>query len=439
MYKIGFYLLFLLSCSQLALAESNRGVEEVLVNDWTQNQQATQHALVVGIDKYKEVRNLDGAVNDAKLLSSALRKAGVDLPKSRILLNEQATRVAFVQAWRNMVREAKPGDTLILTFAGHGAQEDDMPPLGEPDKKDESFVFYDYQIDKQNRSNPQGRITDDELFGLFEQASDYKILVIADSCHSSGMVRAINQKPTGKSRSIGYRQLQRLAPPAYPVLPKSREGKPLPYVTYLTAVEHDSLEVMETRLNDKAHGALSWFFAQAISGKEADGNKNGRLERDELDRFLTEKIKIQTNYTQTPKILPKSDKVSVFDLRTQKKGFVVVKPKTSTIAIVVKNGRVPRGLKHIRLVKPNQSFDLLFVIKGRHTEVFNNTSDKLTTISSSSKQEWQRLINKQRILKTLATKFSMRLAPIKIKLREGNGLHKKGSYLHFSIGSSKEG
>ena len=33
----------------------------------------------------------------------------------------------------------------------------------------------------------------------------------------------------------------------------------------------------------------------------------------------------------------------------------------------------------------------------------------------------------------------MRLDPIKIKLREGNGLHKKGSYLHFSIGSSKEG
>ena len=42
------------------------------------------------------------------------------------MLNEQATRVAFVQAWQNLVKEAKPGDTLILTFAGHGAQEDDM-------------------------------------------------------------------------------------------------------------------------------------------------------------------------------------------------------------------------------------------------------------------------------------------------------------------------
>ena len=80
MYKFWFYLFwFLLSFSQFALAESNRGVEEVLVNDWTQNQHATQHALVVGLDKYKEIRNLEGAVNDAKLLSSALRNAGVKL------------------------------------------------------------------------------------------------------------------------------------------------------------------------------------------------------------------------------------------------------------------------------------------------------------------------------------------------------------------------
>ncbi len=148
MYKFWFYLFwFLLSFSQFAFADSYRGVERIKIS-------GTQHALVVGIDKYKEIRNLDGAVNDAKLLSSALRKAGVNLPNSRILLNKQATRVAFVRAWRNMVREAKPGDTLILTFAGHGAQEDDMPPLGELDKKDESFIFYDYQIDKQNHSSP---------------------------------------------------------------------------------------------------------------------------------------------------------------------------------------------------------------------------------------------------------------------------------------------
>jgi hypothetical protein len=194
-------------------------------------------------------------------------------------------------------------------------QEDDIAPLGEPDNKDETFIFHDFKINKKPSSSPQGRITDDELFGLFEQASKYKILVIADSCHSSGMLRSTNRKPIGKSRSGGNWNIQVDALPAYPILPKSREGKALPHVTYITAVNTDSLQVMETRLNDKAHdGALSWFFAQAISSKKADGNKNGRLERDELDRFLTEKIQTHTHYKQIPKILPNSDKISVFYL-----------------------------------------------------------------------------------------------------------------------------
>jgi hypothetical protein len=87
-------------------------------------------------------------------------------------------------------------------------------------------------------------------------------------------------------------------------------------------------------------------------------------------------------------------------------------------------------------VNSYQTFDLSFEIQGRQAVVFNNTGDKLTTISS--KQEWQSVINKQRLLKKLATKFSMRLSPIDIKLKEGNGLHKKGEYLHFKIGSSRD-
>ena len=96
MYKFWFYLFwFLLSFSQLTLAY--RGVGGVIASDWIENKQPTQHALVVGIDNYQseDLMTLNGAVNDAKLLSSALRKAGVKLPNSRILLNEQATRVAF--------------------------------------------------------------------------------------------------------------------------------------------------------------------------------------------------------------------------------------------------------------------------------------------------------------------------------------------------------
>ncbi len=70
---------------------------------------ATQHALVVGINQYKhtnelkKLTNLKGAVNDAKLLRDALREAQVQLPERRVLLDANATRSAFLRAWRDML------------------------------------------------------------------------------------------------------------------------------------------------------------------------------------------------------------------------------------------------------------------------------------------------------------------------------------------------
>ena len=95
---------------------------------------ATQHALVVGINQYQDadgyyLKNLEGAVNDALLLRDTLRRAQVNLPDKRVFLDAKATRAAFVRAWRDMLKRAQPGDTLILTFSGHGGQQQDIPPL----------------------------------------------------------------------------------------------------------------------------------------------------------------------------------------------------------------------------------------------------------------------------------------------------------------------
>jgi hypothetical protein len=384
-------------------------------------QPPSQHALVIGIDHYQhpDIMTLRGAVNDAKLLRDALRQAGVKLPDDRILLNAQATRNAFIKAWRNMLKQAQPGDTLILTFAGHGGQEPDKAPRGEKDNKDENLIFQDFN------GTSGGRITDDELYGLFKQASNYKILAVIDACHSSGMVRSNILSITRLSfRTAGFFNIQA---DRSTTLPKSDEGEHHSHVTLLTAVNKDKLQVPETVLNKKYHGALSWFFAQAISGK-ADGNQNGYLERDELERFLTQKVSTQMKQLQKPKLLPQSDKVSVFKLAPTPQP-----PKPSPlipdIAIAVENGKAPADLKHVQHVK--QAFDLRFVRKARQTEVFNQTGDKITTLSRTD--AWQPIIDKVRLLETLATQFDMRLKPIRIHLREGDKLHQKGTFLHFTI------
>ncbi|TGO02505.1 hypothetical protein PN36_23970 [Candidatus Thiomargarita nelsonii] len=157
---------------------------------------------------------------------------------------------------------------------------------------------------------------------FFKQASNYKILVLIDACHSSGMVRS-NAGQSLSYRSSGFWNIRGISR-----LPKSDEGKHHSHVTLITAVNKDKLQVPETVLNNKYHGALSWFFAQAISGK-ADGNQNGRLERDELDHFLSQKVSTHMNKVQNPKLLPQNDQeISVFKLAPAPQS---PKPKTSPL------------------------------------------------------------------------------------------------------------
>ena len=94
---------------------------------WSSSQ-AAQHALVVGIDRYRHgctagLMDLQGAVNDARLIGSALRKSGINLPDERILLNDQATVENFRLAWGQMLRQARPSDPLIVTFSGTSRAE----------------------------------------------------------------------------------------------------------------------------------------------------------------------------------------------------------------------------------------------------------------------------------------------------------------------------
>ncbi len=385
---------------------------------------AAQHALVVGINEYPQEGNisLKGAVNDALLLEKALRRIHVQLPKKRVLLNEQATYSNVIRAWHDMVAEANPGDTLIFTYAGHGGQKKDAPPLDEKDNSDETLILY------------QGEIIDDELTDLFATASQYKILFVADSCHSGGLIRSAG-KGFCRSRFARRSTSNPRQHPRRRIDSNGDEKERLPHVTFITAVDVDSLTVCESEFEGEAHGALSWFFAKALAG-DADGNQNKRLERYELDDYLPVKIRKASGGKQTPKILPRTNSQQVVIL-LQGEGISTPIPPTvsnlpqNKIKIKIINGNAPGRLRYIQRVE--QGFDLLFVKNGGFTEVYNKIGDKMTTVSSQQVNKWQSLINKERLLQVLSTQFDMRLKPIQIKLWEGNKLHKRGERLNFHI------
>jgi hypothetical protein len=270
---------------------SSRGITVTSIN---------QHALVIGIDKYKhadgiELKNLQGAVNDANLLTKTLRNKNINLPNNRILLNEQATLKAFLNAWQDMLQAANPGDTLILTYAGHGGRIPDQAPLGEVDGYDETLMFHDFNPN----NTSEGMLIDDDIYGMLQQASKkYKLVLLLDSCHSSGATRS--------SRSAGTYTKMRGA--GLVSVSDKIEDKELPEnVTIITAVQHDSLEVEEIPIDNKTHGALSWAFAQALKS-----NKDS-LTRQQLDDFLLEKVRDKTQGMQLPKLKPYPDETIVLN------------------------------------------------------------------------------------------------------------------------------
>ena len=89
------------------------------------------YALIIGIDKYENVRSLDYAVKDAEDIQSML----VDkfhFQKDNIVLikDEEATKTSIIQEFSNITKKAGENDRVLIFFAGHGETQD-LPGGGE--------------------------------------------------------------------------------------------------------------------------------------------------------------------------------------------------------------------------------------------------------------------------------------------------------------------
>lgn len=257
--------------------------------------------LVVGINQYRHQPDLKGAVNDARDIQAALQAVGVrDIV---LLLNAQATREAIEAAWKQQVAKAKPGDTVIFTYAGHGGQQPERIAGNETDGKDETLVLSGFQ---EGRPGNGQRIVDDELHQWFRAADQINIVFVADACYSGTLTRSIDPRAAFLgTRTIGnYGPIvdDELPPP---VSPAQVGEQTLPNVTFLAASRENQV-TPEITIDGQAHGALSWAFAQALRGA-ADSNHDHALSREELRRYIEETVRMYAESRQNPTLQPLAD------------------------------------------------------------------------------------------------------------------------------------
>jgi hypothetical protein len=95
------------------------------------------------------------------------------------ILTAQATAQAVTEALTNAAGVLASGDTLLVTYSGHGGQVPDQHGDEGADARDETWVLFDRQL------------VDDELYALWGGFKrGVRIFVISDSCHSGTMTRA---------------------------------------------------------------------------------------------------------------------------------------------------------------------------------------------------------------------------------------------------------
>lgn len=143
-----------------------------------------KRALCIGINDYPGTdMDLRGCVNDARDWAAELARRGFE---TTLLLDEQAGKAAMQAAMAALIEGGQPGDTVAITFSGHGSYVFNTDPdEDEPDGYDEALCPHDVA----SLGEP---LTDDEIHALLaRRRPGVRLLLIADSCHSGTVSRAV--------------------------------------------------------------------------------------------------------------------------------------------------------------------------------------------------------------------------------------------------------
>lgn len=131
-------------------------------------------ALIIGINKYDNVPDLEYAVNDAEAVKNILiNKFKYKEENIQTLVNEQATHNNIMDAYYNLVNDTCANDSVLFFFAGHGST---YPGL----QKDKGFLIpCDGTETKMNTL-----ISWDTLISNSELIKAKHIFFIMDACYS---------------------------------------------------------------------------------------------------------------------------------------------------------------------------------------------------------------------------------------------------------------
>jgi hypothetical protein len=209
------------------------------------------YALVIGNNNYQDLTNLRSAVNDAKVVSTVLE---VDYGFNVKLL-ENASRKDILRSLKHLRQTVSAKDNVLIYYAGHGYLDE---------AADQGYWL---PVDSE-RDDDSNWIATDRVAGQIKAMKAKHVMVVADSCFSGTITRAI--------------KIEQRTPEWLSEIVKKKAR---------TALTSGGLEpVMDTGSGN--HSAFAYAFISLLE------ENDGVLDASQL--FSKLRPKVMVNSTQTP-------------------------------------------------------------------------------------------------------------------------------------------
>jgi hypothetical protein len=235
-------------------------------------------AVVIGIDKYKNLPPLKYAANDACEFYRYLTEVN-QIPKDHVwlLLDEEATLDKIRRTLGTLLRRsAGKDDTVIIFLAGHGATETD-PSSPDGDGLEKYILPMNADpMDLYSSAMPMS-----EVARIFQRISSERLVFIGDTCYS-GASGGRTILAGGTRATVSSAFLERLS-----------QGKGR---VILTASDANEVSAEKDELK---HGVFTYYLLEGLRGK-ADVDGDGLITVDEIYRYVSEKVPQATGQDQHP-------------------------------------------------------------------------------------------------------------------------------------------
>ncbi|HUR65738.1 MAG TPA: tetratricopeptide repeat protein, partial [Chitinophagaceae bacterium] len=223
-------------------------------------------AMVMGISKYKFVRQLNYADKDAEMFRDFLKSpAGGSLKDDNIylLVNEQANESNFLVKGKQWLKAKKlqKGDRLFIYLSGHGDAIDE-----------DQFFYLTYDCnpagDKNNYLvNGAIRMADLKISIAKETGKGVEVFLIMDACRS-------NELPGG-TEGQGFFNT---------AISEKRVGE---IIMLASAAGQESLEDASI---GSGHGLFTWYLVDGLSGLADAGTADNTITVEEIQKYVQKNV-----------------------------------------------------------------------------------------------------------------------------------------------------